>query len=290
MAIIVLTVLLYINNSEHFGAIDTLNPEAVQNISSLYNTNDLSATKIRATSELQIGNNTILKEGASIPDGTTGLDFYMLNKNRPIASMQMKDEDGYPTGFFTMPSGDFIGNSFRISDFPSDSYIRHERGFDRLNGLSISTINKGELRIGGPDYIDNKYRQFKLTSPKGKQILQWSNKGIDVTGDINLTGKINHNKSIGPVETISTTTSGVPFINYKNKNGSLLETSSQKWIIDGALNTNLEDCRNYLGKLEGDRLCTSYVHDGNNNKCWVGSTPFFALGTNSTGFNSGNIL
>ncbi len=32
LAIIVLFVLLYINNEEHFGATDTLNPEAVRNI------------------------------------------------------------------------------------------------------------------------------------------------------------------------------------------------------------------------------------------------------------------
>ena len=54
LAIIVLLVFLYMNNSEHFGAIDTINPEAVKNISSVYNTDNLTATNITASNSLNV--------------------------------------------------------------------------------------------------------------------------------------------------------------------------------------------------------------------------------------------
>ncbi len=296
LAIIVLLVLLYLNNKEHFGgsassssstSSTTLNYEAVQNLSSLYNTNDLSASNLRAQNTLKVGNNTIMKDVTSI-NNSKGLSFNDSN-DREIAGLVTSEENGMPYSTLAV-RGDVMGSMFRISDFPADSYIRHERGENRLNGLSISTINKGELRVGGPDYEDNKYRQFKRTK-MGKQILQWSDKGIDVTGDINLTGKISQNLPIGENgESVQTTKNGISFINYENKNGSLQDTSSQTWIIDGQINTTLDECRNYLGKLYNNRVCTSYVHDGNTNKCWVGSTPFFQFSENTTKFNSGNIL
>ena len=52
LTIFVLLVFLYLNNSEHFGATDTINPEAVRNISSVYNTDNLTATNIIASKTL----------------------------------------------------------------------------------------------------------------------------------------------------------------------------------------------------------------------------------------------
>ena len=74
LTIIVLFVLLYINNSEHFGATDTLNPEAVRNISSVYNTDNLTATNIRATQKLNISDNVSFVKGTESPDM---LDIFM---------------------------------------------------------------------------------------------------------------------------------------------------------------------------------------------------------------------
>ncbi len=55
LIIIILFALLYLNNKEHFGATtDTLNFEAVRNLSSLYNTNNLSATNITASNKLNL--------------------------------------------------------------------------------------------------------------------------------------------------------------------------------------------------------------------------------------------
>ena len=230
LAIIILLVLLYLNNKEHFGgsiASQTLNTEAVQNISSLYNTNDLSATNLKASNTLKVGNNTIIKDGASIPDNTKGIDILNSN-NKLMATIQMKEVNGVQTRFLAVPEGMFSGNGIQFDVLPEKSYIRHEKGPGKLNGMSISTVNKGELRIGGPSdaaAIDIVNGEFNLSNVVfGKQILEWNDTGIKVIGDIDLTGKINQNIKIGDNnEFIKTTKSGVPFINYENKNGSLNE-------------------------------------------------------------------
>jgi hypothetical protein len=305
LAIIVLLVLLYLNNKEHFAgsssstSSSTLNTEAIQNISSLYNTNDLSATNLKAQNTLKVGNNTIITDGESIPDKTKGISFLNSN-NKPMAAILMKEENGIPVDGALHMRGDILGVSFRLVDFPADSYIRHERGGpgengapDKFSGLSISTVNNGELKVGGADYDDNKYRQNnRPATRRGKQILQWDDKGIKVTGDINLTGKINHNKIIEEKVTISTTESGVPFINYADKtfdgNYTTPPIGPGNWVNGPSGETmDLKKCQDQLGKLRKNYIIKAYAHE--DGKCYLSynTTKGFY---DSTGNNAGIML
>ena len=86
LTILVLSVLLYINNSEHFaGALTTQNAEAVANISSMVNSGNLTATNITASNSLVVpGNNKITLSSADgnkiLIDAISGkLPFFINN-------------------------------------------------------------------------------------------------------------------------------------------------------------------------------------------------------------------
>ena len=145
LAIIILLVFLYVNNSEHFGATDTINPEAVRNISSVYNTDNLTATNITASNNLTSTNNLTsnnLKANNLTATNITASNTLTIPGNNKI-TLSAADGNKLLIDATTGKNPFFINNGIDMGCY--DSWRIFNNGDARFNG-NLLVGNK--LKIG----------------------------------------------------------------------------------------------------------------------------------------------
>ena len=185
LAILVLSVFLYINNSEHFGAIDTINPEAVRNISSVYNTDNLTATNITSSGKLQSDGITVFKNGTHFPytdgknyiRGPTQVDGQMELNNKTIFNNEITVSNINIPGAYISKS-DVSPNALNVTYGDGSGW---RMNFKKWDGNTFASLyDNGTFCLGNTCINEAELKNLKVAARRMYSQQDTNNDSYDV--------------------------------------------------------------------------------------------------------------